>query len=77
MLSQELIQDAIDKGAKSQQSLKRDGNLIWPMVFDDVTADMRLAWEEPFGTIDNSVEFFSSRFKNVGTKQDFAEDEAI
>jgi len=30
---------------------KREGNLIHPMLIDNVTADMRLAWEEPFGPV--------------------------
>ena len=31
--------------------LCREGNLIWPTLLDNVTADMRVAWEEPFGPI--------------------------
>lgn len=27
------------------------GNLIWPLLLDHVTTDMRLAWEEPFGPV--------------------------
>lgn len=42
------------------------------MVFDDVTADMRLAWEEPFGMAANSVEFFPLCFENVENKEDSA-----
>lgn len=30
---------------------RSDGNLIWPTLLDHVTADMRLAWEEPFGPV--------------------------
>lgn len=48
---QELIDDAIRKGAKLLTGNKRDGNLIYPTLFDHVTADMRLAWEEPFGPV--------------------------
>ena len=40
-----------DKGAKEVISFKREGNLISPVLFDNVTTDMRLAWEEPFGPV--------------------------
>jgi len=30
---------------------ERQGNLITPALFDRVTTDMRLAWEEPFGPV--------------------------
>ncbi|MCM8711686.1 NADP-dependent glyceraldehyde-3-phosphate dehydrogenase [Clostridium sp. SYSU_GA19001] len=48
---QELIDDAINKGAKLIIGNKREGNLIYPTLFDYVTTAMRLAWEEPFGPI--------------------------
>lgn len=46
-----LITDAKEKGAKALTEIKREGNLISPVVFDHVTTDMRLAWEEPFGPV--------------------------
>ncbi|WP_249630566.1 NADP-dependent glyceraldehyde-3-phosphate dehydrogenase [Streptococcus uberis] len=46
-----LITDANEKGAKALNEIKREGNLISPVVFDHVTTDMRLAWEEPFGPV--------------------------
>lgn len=46
-----LIKDAVDKGATIINDSKREGNLIWPGVYDNVTLDMRIAWEEPFGPI--------------------------
>lgn len=46
-----LVVDAKDKGAKFCQEYKRDGNLIWPLLIDNVRPDMRLAWEEPFGPV--------------------------
>lgn len=46
-----LITDAQEKGAKALTEIKREGNLISPVVFDHVTTDMRLAWEEPFGPV--------------------------
>lgn len=46
-----LINDANEKGAKALTEIKREGNLISPVVFDHVTTDMRLAWEEPFGPV--------------------------
>ena len=48
---EELIDDAVNKGAKVINHPKREGNLIWPGVFDNVTLDMRIAWEEPFGPV--------------------------
>lgn len=48
---QELIQDAINKGATLLCGNKRINNLIYPTLFDNVSADMRLAWEEPFGPV--------------------------
>ena len=46
-----LINDSIEKGATALTTIKREGNLIWPVLFDHVTTDMRLAWEEPFGPV--------------------------
>lgn len=48
---QELIEDAINKGATLLCGNKRIDNLIYPTLFDNVTTDMRLAWEEPFGPV--------------------------
>ncbi|MFW9876663.1 MAG: NADP-dependent glyceraldehyde-3-phosphate dehydrogenase [Candidatus Thorarchaeota archaeon] len=48
---QELIDDAIGKGAKLKCGNKREGNIIWPTILDNVTEDMRIAWEEPFGPV--------------------------
>ena len=46
-----LIEDAQEKGASALTEIKREANLIWPVLFDNVTLDMRLAWEEPFGSV--------------------------
>ncbi|HGH8372846.1 TPA: aldehyde dehydrogenase family protein, partial [Streptococcus pyogenes] len=46
-----LIKDATDKGATALTAFNREGNLISPVLFDHVTTDMRLAWEEPFGPV--------------------------
>ncbi|MBA0835913.1 hypothetical protein Goarm_008163 [Gossypium armourianum] len=32
-------------------SYRREGNLIWPLLLDNVRPDMRIAWEEPFGPV--------------------------
>ena len=45
---EELIKDANDKGAKLLIGNKRDGNLLYPTLFDYVTTDMRIAWERTF-----------------------------
>ena len=47
----ELIEDAKVKGAKLITGGKRTENLIEPTLFDYVTTEMRLAWEEPFGPV--------------------------
>ncbi|MCF0146918.1 MAG: NADP-dependent glyceraldehyde-3-phosphate dehydrogenase [Clostridium sp.] len=47
----ELIEDAREKGAHLLVGGKREENLIYPTLFDYVTTDMRLAWEEPFGPV--------------------------
>lgn len=47
----ELIEDAKAKGAKLIVGGNREENLIYPTLFDNVTTDMRLAWEEPFGPV--------------------------
>lgn len=46
-----LINDAVEKGAEVKTEIKREGNLICPVLFDKVTTDMKLAWEEPFGPV--------------------------
>ncbi|HHX60481.1 MAG TPA: NADP-dependent glyceraldehyde-3-phosphate dehydrogenase, partial [Epulopiscium sp.] len=48
---QSLIDEAIKKGAKVIAGNKREGNLIYPTLIDQVTTDMKLAWEEPFGPV--------------------------
>lgn len=46
-----LMKDATDKGAKLVVGGKRDGNIIEATLYDNVTVDMDLAWEEPFGPV--------------------------
>lgn len=48
---QELIDDALEKGAKLVLGNKREKNLMWPTLLDNVTEEMRVAWEEPFGPV--------------------------
>lgn len=48
---QGLIDDSIKKGATVVIGNKRDGNLIYPTLLDNVTLDMNVAWEEPFGPV--------------------------
>lgn len=47
----ELINDAREKGAHLILGGKREKNIIYPTLFDYVTTDMRIAWEEPFGPV--------------------------
>jgi glyceraldehyde-3-phosphate dehydrogenase (NADP+) len=46
-----LIKDAEKKGAKLCTPFKRENNTISPVVVDNVTEEMQLAWEEPFGPV--------------------------
>ena len=48
---QGLVEDALAKGAVACHPWRREGQLIWPMLLDKVTPDMRIAWEEPFGPV--------------------------
>lgn len=48
---QALIDDAIKKGAKVITGNKRENNLIYPTLLDNVTKSMDIAWEEPFGPV--------------------------
>lgn len=48
---EELINDAVNKGAKALTPIKREGNLVYPVLFDNITLDMIMAWEEPFGPV--------------------------
>lgn len=46
-----LVTDAKEKGARQLTEYRREENLLWPVLFDNVTLDMRIAWEEPFGPV--------------------------
>ena len=46
-----LIEDAKCKGANILFGDKREGNIVFPTLIKDVTTDMRIAWEEPFGPV--------------------------
>lgn len=48
---QGLIDNALEKGATLVTGNKREGNLIYPTLIDDVTSAMDIAWEEPFGPV--------------------------
>ena len=48
---QGIIDDALEKGATLLCGNKREGNIMWPTLLDNVTIEMRIAWEEPFGPI--------------------------
>lgn len=48
---QSLIDDALAKGARLVTGNRREGNLIYPTLLDDVTTKMEVAWEEPFGPV--------------------------
>lgn len=46
-----LIIDAKEKGATILFGDKREENLIYPTLINNVTTDMKIAWEEPFGPV--------------------------
>eukprot|EP00878_Enallax_costatus_P004140 GHUV01004369.1.p1 GENE.GHUV01004369.1~~GHUV01004369.1.p1 ORF type:complete len:552 (+),score=134.00 GHUV01004369.1:170-1657(+) len=48
---QGLVEDAKAKGATFLTEWKRENNLLWPVLLDNVTPEMRIAWEEPFGPV--------------------------
>ena len=48
---QELIDDALQKGAKLVCGNHTEGNLMYPTLLDNATTQMRIAWEEPFGPV--------------------------
>lgn len=47
----ELINDSINNGAIATTTIKQDGNIIYPVILDNVNKNMRIAWEEPFGPV--------------------------
>lgn len=48
---QELIDEALNLGAKIALGGKRDGRYLEATILEGVTERMRLAWEEPFGPV--------------------------
>ncbi len=46
-----LVKDALDKGAKLLRGGKRKDLYYEPTVLDNVTTEMRIAWEETFGPV--------------------------
>jgi len=48
---QGLIDDALEKGTTLICGNKREKNIMWPTLLDNVTTEMRIAWEEPFGPV--------------------------
>jgi len=50
-LVQELIDDALARGAQLRCGNQRNGRYLEPTILDGVTEDMRVAWEEPFGPV--------------------------
>lgn len=48
---QGLIDDALNKNATLVTGNKREDNLLYPTLLDNVTEDMDVAWIEPFGPV--------------------------
>ena len=53
----ELANEAILKGANSILKIQRQNNLVWPILLDNVTIDMKVVNTEPFGPILPIIEF--------------------
>ncbi|WBW98703.1 NADP-dependent glyceraldehyde-3-phosphate dehydrogenase [Oceanirhabdus sp. W0125-5] len=47
----ELMNDAVEKGAQCLIGGNHQDNLVYPTIYDMVTEEMRIAWEEPFGPV--------------------------
>ena len=54
-----LVDDALDKGANSLLTIKREQNLIHPILLDNVKWNMKIAWEEQFGPVIPFIEVSS------------------
>ncbi len=48
---QDLIDDALSKGAELVTGNRREDHLVYPTLLDHVNSDMKVAWEEPFGPV--------------------------
>jgi glyceraldehyde-3-phosphate dehydrogenase (NADP+) len=49
--AQRMWEDALQSGARLLTGGTREGNLVQPTLIDHVTADMELAWTEPFAPL--------------------------
>lgn len=56
----ELINDAIKHGSVTKQEIRYEKNLLYPMIFSNVSLESKIAWEEPFGPILPII-----KFKNI------------
>lgn len=48
---EELIEDSLEKGGTLITGGTREGRMFYPTLIDNVTTDMKIAWEETFGPI--------------------------
>ncbi len=64
-----LIKDSLDKGAKLIIGNKSEKNLIWPTIIDNVSKNMKLYYEEPFGPVLPII-----RFDNIDEAINIAND---
>lgn len=73
-----LVRDAQEKGATELTPFKREGKLLWPTLFDHVTTDMRVAWEEPFGPVLPIIRVSSvEEAVEIANKSDFGLQSAV
>lgn len=49
--SLKLVLNAVKEGAKTQQKIKYEGNILYPIVLDRVSLSSDIAWNEQFGPI--------------------------
>ncbi len=55
----QLLLDAYKKGSKTNQPIKRKGNILWPVALYNVSLDSKIANEEQFGPILPIISFDS------------------
>lgn len=75
---EELVNDAVAKGAKLLQGGKRNGSYFEPTVLDNVPLTARIAWEETFGSVVTIVRIKSEdEAIDIGQKSNYGLDSCV
>ncbi len=75
---EELVKDAVEKGAKLLKGGKRKGNYFEPTVLDNVPLTARIAWEETFGPVVTIVRIKSEdEAIDIGHKSNYGLDSCV